>query len=71
MFIFYQLSTVVDSDWRFNNLCGSHLQRQGDWGQQPECNNIDWRDTTHSDSEDELADRLTKCQSLSTTTILF
>ena len=41
-------TVVVDSDWRFQNLCGSHLQ-------------------SHFDSED----RLSKRQSLSTTTVLF
>ena len=23
-------TVVVDSDWRFDNLCGSHLQSQGE-----------------------------------------
>ena len=27
--------TVVDSDWRFDNLCGSHFQSQSDWRWQP------------------------------------
>ena len=40
-------TVVVDSDWRFDNLCGSHLQSQRLWS------------------------RLSKRQSLSTTTVLF
>ena len=24
------MTVVVDSDWRFDNLCGSHLQRQNE-----------------------------------------
>ena len=31
----------------------------------------EWRDTTHSDSEDKLPDWLSKRQSLATTTLLF
>ena len=26
--------TVVDNDWRFNNLCGSHLQSQSEFYRQ-------------------------------------
>ena len=48
-------TVVVDSDWRFDNLCGSHLQShlQSFWL---------WRWVPH---------RLSKRQSLSTTTVLF
>ena len=48
-------TVVVDSDWRFDNLCGSHLlsHLQSFWL---------WRWVPH---------RLSKRQSLSTTTVLF
>ena len=48
-------AVVVDRDWRFDNLCGSHLQSKSTslWL---------WKWLLH---------RLSKCQSLSTRTVLF
>ena len=46
-----------DSDWRFDNLCDSHLQSQSEfyhvisWNYTH--NTINWRDTTHFDCEDD------------------
>ena len=68
-------TVVVDSDWRFNNLCGSHLQSQSElyhvsW----------WYYTLVIDLIGQLHSlwiwrwllhRLSKRQSLSTTTVLF
>ena len=48
-------TVVVDSDWRFDNLCH---------------NTINWRDTKHFDSEDNYR-RFLKRQSPSTTKVLF
>ena len=48
-------TVVVDSDWRFDNLCGSHLQSHLQ-------SFLLWRWVPH---------RLSKRQSLSTTTVLF
>ena len=68
-------TVVVDSDWRFDNLCGSHLQSQSElyhvswWyytlvidliGQLRR--NVNWRDTTHFDPED---DHRTGCRNVS------
>ena len=40
-------TVVVDSDWRFDNLCGSHLQSQS------ELYHVSWWYYTHFDSEDD------------------
>ena len=58
-------TVVVNSDWRFDNRRGSHLQRQV-----TEVNNqsiIPANDVI----QDKLPDRLLKRQSLATTTLLF
>ena len=49
--VFLNRTVAVDSDWRFDNLCVSHLLRVKRWR---------W-----------LSHRLSKRQSLSTTTVLF
>ena len=61
-------TVVVHSDWRFDNLCGSHLQSQGElyhvswWYYTLVINTVNWRDTTHFDSED---DYRTGCENVS------
>ena len=54
-------TAVVDSDWHFDNLCGSHLQSQS------ELYHLSWWYCTLVIE----MHRLSKRQSLSTTTVLF
>ena len=58
-------TVVVDSDWRFLNPCGSHLQSQSELYHVSWYNGrdtINWRDTTHLDYED---DYRTGCRNVS------
>ena len=57
-------TVVVDSDWRFDNLCGSHLQSQSELYHLINYCEVSWLWRW-------LPHRLSKRQSLSTTTVLF
>ena len=59
-------TVVADSDWRFDDLCGTHLQGQSElyhvsWWYYTLVidlighlrRDVNWRDTTHFDSEDD------------------